>query len=58
MNRTHLNETIRDFVAQNRVINPINVTFTEKQSMNGFTIDNVVSEGNFRHFKNKLNTNL
>ena len=58
MNRTHLNETIRDFVAQNRVINPINVTFTEKQSMNGFTIDNVVSERNFRHFKNKLNTNL
>ena len=58
MNRTYLNETIRDFVTQNRVTNPINVTFTEKQSMNGFTIDNVVSERNFRHFKNKLNTKL
>ena len=58
MNRTYLNEKIRDFVTQNRVTNPINVTFTEKQSMNGFTIDNVVSERNFRHFKNKLNTKL
>ena len=58
MNRTYLNETIRDFVTQNRVTNPINVTFTEKQSMNGFKIDSVISERNFRHFKNKLNTKL
>ena len=58
MNQQHLNETIRDFVTQNRVTNPINVTFTEKQSLNGLKIDNVVSERNFRHFRNKLNTKL
>ena len=58
MSRTHLNDTIRDFVASNRVANPINITFTEKQSLNGLKIDNVVSERNFRHFKNKLNTKL
>ena len=58
MNQQQLNDKIRRFVASNRVTNPINVTFTEKQSLNGFKIDNVVSERNFRHFKNKLNTKL
>ena len=58
MNQQQLNDNIRRFVASNRVTNPINITFTEKQSLNGFKIDNVASERNFRHFKNKLNTKL
>ncbi len=58
MNQQQLNDEIRRFVTSNRVTNPINVTFTQKQSVNGFRVDDVVSEKNFKHFKNKLNTKL
>ena len=58
MNQQQLNNQIRRFVTSNRVTNPINVTFTQKQSVNGFRVDDVVSEKNFKHFKNKLNTKL
>ena len=58
MNQQQLNDEIRRFVTSERVTNPINLTFTQKQSVNGFKVDDVVSEKNFRHFKNKLNTKL
>ena len=58
MNQQQLNDEIRRFVTSNRVTNPINLTLTQKQSVNGFKVDDVVSEKNFRHFKNKLNTKL
>ena len=58
MNQQQLNDEIRRFVTSNRVTNPINLTLTQKQSVNGFKVDGVVSEKNFRHFKNKLNTKL
>ena len=79
MNQQQLNEEIRDFVRSNKIPNPINVTFTQKQKVVGegmFNItdkngnrvcqylkfnkhiDDVSSEQNFRHFKNKLNTKL
>ena len=58
MNQQQLNDEIRRFVTSKRVTNPINLTFTQKQSVNSFKVDDVVSEKNFRHFKNKLNTKL
>lgn len=58
MTQQQLNDQIRRFVTSNRVTNPINLTFTQKQSVNGFRVDDVVSEKNFKHFRNKLNTKL
>ena len=58
MKQQQLNNQIRRFITSNRVTNPINVTFTQKQSVNGFRVDDVVSEKNFKHFRNKLNTKL
>jgi len=58
MNQQQLNDEIRRFVTSNRVTNPINLTLTQKQSVNGFKVDDVASEKNFRHFKNVLNTKL
>ena len=58
MTQQQLNDKIRRFVTSNRVTNPINLTFTQKQSVNGFRVDDVVSEKNFKHFRNKLNTKL
>lgn len=53
-----LNESIRDFIKDNKVPNPLNVTLTEKQTFNGFFIDDFSSEQNFRHFRNILNTKV
>ena len=58
MNQQQLNDEIRRFVTSKRVTKPINLTFNQKHSVNGFKVDDVVSERNFRHFKNKLNTKL
>lgn len=49
---------IRQFFWDNRILNPINITLTEKQSFNGFKIDDINSSKNFKHFKNVLNTKL
>ena len=55
-----LNNQIRTYLKSRRVVNPINVTFTQKQVIKnkGFNqwIDDISSEQNFRHFRNKLNS--
>lgn len=57
MNRC-LEEEIENFIYRNRIPNPLNITFTQKQSYNGFVIDDVSSDRNFRHFKNVLNSKV
>ena len=58
MREQKLNKEIRKFVQSRRVKNPVNVTFTELQVRKGLRLDNITSEQNFRHFKNKLNSKL
>ena len=58
MKEQKLNKEIRKFVQSRRVKNPVNVTFTELQIRQGLRLDNITSERNFRHFKNKLNSKL
>lgn len=58
MTEQKLNKEIRKFVQSRRVKNPVNVTFTELQVRQGLRLDNITSERNFRHFKNKLNSKL
>ena len=53
-----LKDSIKDHLFNNRVPNPINVTFTEKQMVGVTRIDEYVSDTNFRHFKNMLNTKV
>ena len=53
-----LNFNIREYLKTKKVINPINVTFTQKQYVNGYPIDNFSSEQNFKHFRNVLNTKI
>lgn len=55
MSIVDVNKEIWTTVRNSKVPNPINITLTEKQQFNGITIDDVVSEQNFRHFKNILN---
>ena len=50
-----LDEELRTYLKSKRVINPLNVTFTQKQIVNGQRIDDFSSEQNFRHFRNVLN---
>jgi len=49
---------IERFLWSNRIPNPINLTLTEKQKYNGFQLDDVSSDRNFRHFKNVLNSKV
>ena len=48
-------DSIKQWLWEKRIPYPVNVTLTEKQSFRGQKIDDVVSESNFRHFKNVLN---
>jgi len=50
-----LNNQIRTYLQSKKVVNPLNVTFTQKQYVNGQRIDDPSSEQNFRHFRNVLN---
>ena len=51
-----IKETVlEEWCWENRITNPINVTFTEKQVQNQSRIDDIKSTQNFRHFKNVLN---
>jgi hypothetical protein len=51
-----IKETVlKDWCWENRITNPINVTFSEKQVQNQSRIDDIKSTQNFRHFKNVLN---
>ena len=46
---------IRQYFWEHRIPNPVNVTFTEKQIVDGMWIGDARSEQNVRHFRNKLN---
>lgn len=52
-----LNSSVfKSYYLQNRVSNPINFTLTQKQVAEGQWITDTLSEQNFRHFSNKLNS--
>ena len=53
-----LNNEIRNYVHDNKIPNPVNITLTERQQFNGINIDDVVSEQNVRHFRNILNRKI
>ena len=53
--KSTLNNQIRTYLKSKRVVNPLNVTFTEKQKVDGKWIDDFQSEQNFKHFRNVLN---
>ena len=43
---------------EHRVPNPVNITLTQKQCVDGEWLDDLRSEQNFRHFANKLNSSV
>jgi hypothetical protein len=53
-----IHSQIRDFYLSHQVPNPVNITLTEKQLVNGQKIDDFSSEQNFKHFRNLLNSRL
>ena len=53
-----LKNTVKDYLFDNRVPNPINVTFTEKQIVGTTVIDEYISDNNFRYFRNMLNKKI
>lgn len=53
-----LQGVIRQFYNDHRVPNPINITLTQKQIVEGQRIDDEISSANFRHFRNLLNRRL
>jgi hypothetical protein len=48
----------RSILSDNPVPNPINITLTQKQVVDGQRIDDEISSANFRHFRNLLNSHL
>ena len=48
----------KKWLSEYKINNPINVTLTEKQRVNGIDLDRIRSEQNFRHFKNLLNSKV
>jgi len=52
---SNLNDQLKTYLRSKRVKNPINITFTQKQKVDGKWIDDFQSEQNFKHFKNVLN---
>ncbi len=52
---SNLNDQLKNYLRSKRVKNPINITFTQKQKVDGKWIDDFQSEQNFKHFKNVLN---
>lgn len=53
-----LQDDIKRFYRDSPVPNPINITLTEKQFVEGQRIDDVISEANCRHFLNLLNRRI
>ena len=51
-------ETYRSYYLKHRVPNPVNVTLTQRQCVDGEWLDDLRSELNFRHFANKLNSKV
>jgi hypothetical protein len=48
----------KSYYLQHRVPNPVNFTLTQKQVAEGKWITDTLSEQNFRHFANMLNTSV
>ena len=48
----------KKWLSKYKINNPINITLTEKQKVNGIDLDRIRSEQNFRHFKNLLNSKV
>ena len=46
----------KSYYLNHRVPNPVNITLTQKQFVDGVWLDDLRSEQNFRHFSNKLNS--
>lgn len=50
--------SLKNYYKENPVPNPINITLTQKQIVDGQRIDDAVSAANFRHFRNLINRRL
>jgi hypothetical protein len=48
--------TYKSYYLEHRVPNPVNITLTQRQVVDGQWITDSLSQQNFRHFANKLNT--
>ena len=46
----------KSYYLEHRVPNPVNITLTQRQVIDGQWITDTLSQQNFRHFANKLNT--
>jgi hypothetical protein len=46
----------KSYYLEHRVPNPVNITLTQRQVVDGQWITDTLSEQNFRHFANKLNS--
>jgi hypothetical protein len=44
------------YYLEHRVPNPVNITLTQRQVVDGQWITDTLSQQNFRHFANKLNS--
>ena len=51
-------QDLKAYYLDHRVPNPVNVTLTQKQCVDGEWLDDLRSEQNFRHFANKLNSRV
>ena len=47
---------LKAYYLEHRVPNPVNITLTERQVVDGQWITDTLSQQNFRHFANILNT--
>ena len=50
-----IQSALKYFYLTHPVPNPINITLTQKQVVDGQRIDDEVSSANFKHFRNLLN---
>lgn len=53
-----IQSALKHFYLTHPVPNPINITLTQKQVVDGQRIDDEISSANFRHFRNLLNSHL
>ena len=52
------NSIIKKFYQEHRVPSPVNFTFTQRQVVDGQWISDEVSQQNFKHFANLLNSQI
>ena len=53
-----IQDAIKIFYSDNPIPNPINITLTQKQIVDGQRIDDAISETNFKHFSSLLNRQI